>query len=889
MAAGQQKKRLNVSSAVSGNLQQYSAKRKKNAESSQALSNMRSRVSVELDEKDIMIVSKREQVGIGWSDLGPFIDSFSKCGLADVVTIPEETLDLEDMTDVLSYEVWETHLSDLERNFLFKFLPQGIDADQLVQGLLSGENLHFGNPFLKWGTSLCSGNFHPDAILRKEVSFKTNKNSYYQELMKYHYDILETLQNWKELWLTCKDPEVDLPRIITRKGFMKDRHQQSQAVSERRKVGSFSRKEEMPQKLCIRSCDASKYMSYFKISRKQHELVKNIKQSGDGIQSKSLNRVLGDIKSFDVQPFEAFEAEERKKLHKHWLKITTRDLPLAFAQWTERKSQRQQWRMSLDQEVAERSYLVDEEKVLTDGFLEERKDEVQAYPEIIMDVKDSREDEETSPDSIYQSQPLVRVPSLNGQCELNHMNTESKNSNQDILECKDASPVSPTVFRSVSPSEDFVEARDLVVTTKESVASLKVNEPLQRIPSLNSHQELDHLEMEGTKEDIMQPYTAPNLTEVIGNMNSAQNAIKQAVPFTAKDVWPASDMLDPFHDHHMSGRQSFTSAELSLRQPDNFKQHPTGLIDLERDTFESNVEESLFQRRPSNSIGSGLHINGSGSVLDSYTNYDCNNLPPFPKEEGLLPSYSHDPKRIGMQFLETRSEPLVTGNPRAVHFQEQPQQLLEQRQHLSNRDFYIQQSIHQKNIYTDSGRYSNSNLGHSLFPQVNMQNWAVNPVHVSSPLSSISNGEGLSGKNWLPNEHGVHGVWPGVEISGSSGQCLGNRRDTDESLYSIFSQHNTLQSRSYEPVTTTNAVTTTTEQYLPMRDFVGRSTTANGDFVQHTGHQLLNLRGTEADFAAIAAPTLNVNANTNTSWMNLAHQSSHIQDPIQKPFLRSWN
>ncbi|KAI3929730.1 hypothetical protein MKX01_025898 [Papaver californicum] len=879
MAAGQQKKRLNASSAVSGNLQQYSAKKKKSAETSQS-----SRVLLGLDEKDIKIVSKREQVGIGWSDLGSFIDSFSKCGLADVVTIPEEILDAEDMTDVLSYEVWETHLSDLERNFLSKFLPQGIDADQLVQGLLSGENFHFGNPFLKWGTSLCSGNFHPDAILRKEQSFKTNKNTYYQELMKYHYDILETLQNWKEIWLTCKDSKVDFPQIITRKGFMKDKHQRPSAVPERRKVGSFSRKEEMTQKLCIRSSDASKYMSYFKISKKQHELVKNIKQSGDGIQSKSLNRVLGDIKSFDVQPIEAYEAEERKKLHKHWLKITTRDLPLAFAHWTERKAQRQQWRMSLDQEVVERSDLVDEEKVLTDSLLEEQKDEVQAYPEVIMAIKDSREDEETSPNSIYHSQPLVRVPSLNGQCELIHMNTGSKNSNQDILECKDASPVPPTVFRSMNPSEDFVEARDLIVSTKESVTSLNVNEPLQRIPSLNSHQGLGHMEMEETKEDIMQPYTAPNLTEVIGSMNSTQNAIKQGVSFTAKDVWPASGMLDPYHDHHTSGRRRFTSAELSLRQPDTFKQHPTGLIDLERDTFESNVEESLFQRRPSNDdTGSGLHINGSDSVLDSYTNYDCNNLPPFPRGEGLLPSYSHDPKRIGIQFLETRNEPLVTGNLHPVHFQGQPQQLLEQRQHPSNRDFYIQQGIHQKNMYTDSGRYSNSNLGHSLFPQVNMQNWAVNPVHVSAPLLSILNEEGLPGKNWLPNEHGVHGVWPGVEISGSSGQCLGNRRDTDESLYSIFSQHNTLQSCSYEPVTTT------TEQYLPMRDFVGRSTTGNGDFIQHTGHQLLNLSGNEADFTAIAAPTLNVNANTNTSWMNLAHQSSHIQDPIEKQFLRSWN
>ncbi|MCL7052143.1 hypothetical protein MKW94_027664 [Papaver nudicaule] len=600
MASGQQKKRLKASSAVTGNLQQYSAKKKKNAELSQALSDMRR-------------FCQREQVGIGWSNLGPFIDSFSKCGLADVVTIPEEILELEDMSDVLSYEVWETHLSDSERNSLSKFLPQGIDVDLLVQGLLSGENLHFGNPFLS----------------------------------------------------CCKNPEVDFLQMITRKGSMKDRHQRSPAVAERYKVGSVSRKEEIPQKLCIRSGDASKYKSYIKISKKQHELVKNIKQSGDGIHSKLLNRVL----------------------------------PLKHLRLKSARS------------------------CINTG------------------------DEESSPNSVYHSQPLVRVPSVNGQCEINHMNTESKNSNQDILEHKDALPTLPAVFRSMT--------KYLIVSTKDSVTSSKVDAPLQRIPSLNTHQELEHMDVEEIKEDIMQPFTAPNLTAVIGDMNSTQNAIKQGDSFTPKDVWLATGILDPYHDHHTSGSRGYNSGELTLGQPNTSKQHPAGLIDLERDPFESNVGESLFQRRPSNDIR-------------------------------------------------------------------------------------------------------------------------------SAPLSSISNG-GLSGKNWLPNEHGVHGVWPGVDISGSSGQCLGNRRDTDDSLYSIFSQHNKLQSLSYEPVTTS------TEQYLPMRDFVGRSTNGNGDFIQHTGHQLLHLCGNEASSTAIATPTLNVNANTNTSWVNLSHQSSHIQDPTQKPFLSSWN
>lgn len=57
----------------------------------------------------------------------------------------------------------------------------------------------------------------------------------------------------------------------------------------------------------------------FQISKKQHELVKSMKQSGKSIQSKSLTRVLGNLDGLRVQPYEVFEEEEKKKLHKHWL------------------------------------------------------------------------------------------------------------------------------------------------------------------------------------------------------------------------------------------------------------------------------------------------------------------------------------------------------------------------------------------------------------------------------------------------------------------------------------------------------------------------------------------------------------------------------------------
>lgn len=54
------------------------------------------------------------------------------------------------------------------------------------------------------------------------------------------------------------------------------------------------------------------------ISRTQLELVKNIKHSGDGIQSKLLTRVLGDIENFHIQPYDSFLDEEKNRLHKHW-------------------------------------------------------------------------------------------------------------------------------------------------------------------------------------------------------------------------------------------------------------------------------------------------------------------------------------------------------------------------------------------------------------------------------------------------------------------------------------------------------------------------------------------------------------------------------------------
>lgn len=129
----------------------------------------------------------------------------------------------------------------------------------------------------------------------------------------------------------------------------------------------------------------------FQISKKQHEIVKSMKQSGKSIQSRSLNRVLGNIDNINVQPYEVFVEEEQKKLHEHWLvcfdvnpfsfsfllsnkrtgksyevsllkiesylyrlQLVNETLPAAYANWKEFHSQRQQVIKSLEQDLKSR-------------------------------------------------------------------------------------------------------------------------------------------------------------------------------------------------------------------------------------------------------------------------------------------------------------------------------------------------------------------------------------------------------------------------------------------------------------------------------------------------------------------------------------------------------
>lgn len=103
MAAGQQKKRLR-----SSNIHElYKGKKKKRLDSSEFILNLRCHIDLEWDDMQRKVVARKEQVGLSWIDIAPFLDSVTlpHTGVADVVSVPNEIFSLYNLTDVLSYEV----------------------------------------------------------------------------------------------------------------------------------------------------------------------------------------------------------------------------------------------------------------------------------------------------------------------------------------------------------------------------------------------------------------------------------------------------------------------------------------------------------------------------------------------------------------------------------------------------------------------------------------------------------------------------------------------------------------------------------------------------------------------------------------------------------------
>ncbi|KAL4567940.1 hypothetical protein LXL04_023536 [Taraxacum kok-saghyz] len=407
MAADQLNKRSKASNVIRHT--SYELQKAKKKKFSHHDLNMKSSISLEWDDKKEQVVPKKEQIGIARRDLTPFLSVLphSQNALGDVFAAPSELFKLDNLAGLLSYEVWQTHLSVQERGFLTQFLPEGVEPHKIVHELLGGNNFHFGNPFMKWGSSVCSGDCHPDAILRQEQCNKANKIAYYSELHKYHTKMIGNLQLWKEKWASCVNPENEFPQKIMRS--RKDFHKSGSSHSHENKgiqeddVGATSescswdaddksyssgspnlpitngetimrvsknkhyessggsvarsRKGDKIRRLNTECDDGAKYMSYIKVSKEQHERVKSsMKQSKT---SRSLNHVLGNLDGFCVQPFEVFEEEERQNLHHHWLHLAKEDLPAGFKNWKSWQSAKWQLTVSLRKELEDKRKPID--------------------------------------------------------------------------------------------------------------------------------------------------------------------------------------------------------------------------------------------------------------------------------------------------------------------------------------------------------------------------------------------------------------------------------------------------------------------------------------------------------------------------------------------------
>ncbi|KAI0511451.1 hypothetical protein KFK09_012081 [Dendrobium nobile] len=442
MAAGQQRKRL-----ASSNLHELKGKKKKKLDSSDYILNLRSHVHLQWDEVQKRVVAKREQIGITWKDLSPYVDSVPKIhsGLADVFSFPKEVFDLDNLMEVLSHEVWLTCLSVSERKLLMQFLPSCAFPEEAVQSLLTGENLHFGNPFLKWSTLLCSSDLHPDVLLQKERHTRVSKKQYNLEINKYHTNMVVVLRMLKEKSETCEDPEKLWRKLST----LNDSSEGSEKPHD-----YFIQKEELPLKISNRYVDEAKYMSYIKVNKKQFKMLKELKHSGDHIQSKSISHVLGDIKNFHVYPYKLYEDEENNRLREHWMQVA-KDTHAAFEKYNKRKFLKMQRMECLEKELAESRTLLHEKA--EESVLGNSPD----HSIVSTDEEHSRSRSVSAHDHT-----LERIPSLNSVRELNPSISDQETRNENTL-----TPAKNTL--SPSQSVDKMDSSQMVEELKALISPLK--------------------------------------------------------------------------------------------------------------------------------------------------------------------------------------------------------------------------------------------------------------------------------------------------------------------------------------------------------------------------------------------------------------------------------
>ncbi|CAH8328183.1 unnamed protein product [Eruca vesicaria subsp. sativa] len=917
MAADQGRKRMNSANVIGfSSREHYRAKRKK----LDGASRSGDHITLEWDQSSSKVVSKKEQVGLSLRHLREFVDYVPprRSLLAQVCPVPVETFQLENLSEVLSSEVWRSCLSDGERNYLQQFLPEGVDVEQVVQQLLDGENFHFGNPFLDWGTSVCSGKAHPDEIVFQEESLRASKRRYYADLEKYHNDIIDYLQMLKEKWESCKDPEKeavkkmwgrsregnaringscqdltaasessswnedDKPCYSDRAGEVRRRPKSSALEKEKSQspliaqenvanVGMKARNKDKLPKHSIQQTDGAKYMSYLKISKKQYQIVTSMKQSGKSIQSKALNRILGNINNLDVQPYGVFVEEEEKKLNSHWLQLV-KDLPASYAIWKKLKLQKRDVINSLERELKDKlNPWVEDKHQLHPA------EEPLVKHDVELDLRnydggslDPNQSGDLAPD-VEDSGSLDQVSAKN-----QSLSKESSSSSDQITDSGRCLQVGEHSSQVSSPDcDNSINMEDFEANDYSSSIN-RQSLPQAPFPSEPHASDLEDTnpvsknyvpELENASSDERIPSTSPSHGDELQYCSGG-------------DVWQPVGARQSY-----VGRQAYTpSGGLSIIH------HPEG-GEEEKNYFigpgmpEEVDRRKMLQPRANNSFGSFpnndqnelLQTLFKGQGVASRTSEQLHSLLKVPHNE--------EHKQImPIGFQQDGSNNLMEGSQFSGQFQHQmtaPQALSQDQPRQV--DIYGQGSM-QDNIYCD---------GRGFLMQRPDWNPSVAQIGVTTQ-TPLNNGH-LFNPNWQ-----FKSMWANTNGVGCASQSsqTGNERDlnllrvatnpeqmihrgssSDQSLFSVLSQCNQLRrSRSALEPESSRAHVVASGNYEML---MGGGTSQVGSNLAQPTNPLEYLSGSNSATSLMPDDVV---------WMNQSRQNnSGLQDPLGKLYPRSWN
>ncbi|KAL8153743.1 hypothetical protein V2J09_011503 [Rumex salicifolius] len=934
MSADQRKKRLSSASVFGYSSREQHRAKKKHLSSSQFDLNwkLNSHTPLKWDDNEKRAVSKGEQVGISKRDLRPFKAAARYDNrVADVMAIPSDLFELNDLAEVLSHEVWLSILTEKERSQLTQFLPSCVDPDEVVQGLLAGENFHFGNPFLKWSSALCSGEIHPEAVHHSDESFRANKNAYYSELQKYHDNMIRNLQKLKDRCANANDPEKEIEQMTRRtreqsgkevgylnreqsvaadeKAWSSDnqsplkpralempKSRDSRKVKDEKQVGSSdvmkvaskSKKKDKFQKTNVNYGDGSKYMSYVKISKKQHEIVRNMKQSGNSIQSKALNCVIGNLSSFNVKPYVMFEEEEQRRIGEYWSNLAKKDIPSSFSKWGSIQSERGEIMKSLCLEIEENlKHLMEEDEmdhsngthcyeegsVISDDTEQTQEDEVP--------VDESADDQDSDPSSANEQSPMqmscldvkqfaeeqapLQMPSLDGNQfteEQAPLQMPSLDGNQFTEEQAPLQMPSLDVNHKCSPMD---------LNEKDNHISPKSNE----VGSLNSDEASE--ESHSTSESL----------EKSSCLASVVNG--EAPQSSARDAWPATTMVG---SAFCSSSMDYASCSgIPLNHPEAIEDQTAQLMDLE-----SGIPDEI----PSKNL-----LPQQSDQLPFFGSYQNNERQDLLHTIIKRDSYHEQPKKTMLGF-HPRSNLLIDHSQFPGHHSQDPSQLhpafpLELRHRAPPSDFFLHPNI-PENMYPDSNRFSmprpdqftalnmrarpeqftpvNIRARPEQFTPMNMREWNTAPRFSAPPMHApLTSSMDLLNHNWFPVENRAQPGWSGPEVYPNPNLASGSGGG-DQSLFSVLTQCNNLH-----PATPAFGAMVPHDKFMPTGNFAEDLCIGipRSNPLPHPAavSPLDYLNGHD-----IAPPNLKT---SDMGWMNMPHQSSSLHDPTGKPFPKPWN